>query len=114
MVDYEIVDRKGGSAYLRKKSPRDFDSSSKKRKQNLIQFAELAISARGKSFEEVIEIMKMMKPVGRTVKRRVIEITPTQLRHIKLAMRMKGIKKITLPPGHKIIVRKSIPTKSLV
>lgn len=114
MVDYEIVDRKGGSAYLRKKFPRDFDSSSKNRKQNMIQFAELAISARGKSFEKMIDIMKMMKPIGITVKRKVIEMTPTQLRQIKLAMRMKGIKKITLPPGHIIIVRKSIPTKSLV
>lgn len=109
-VQHEIVIRKDGSTYIRKIPARDFDSSSDFRKKNMINFAEIAVSSRGKKYEEVIEaVQDGMQPVGRKVKERIIELTPEELDAIRIRMLKEGVDRVVFPEGYSIIVKPAIP-----
>lgn len=113
-VEYELVLRKKGEPYIRKAPLRDFDSSSEFRKQNMVNFSELAIYSRSKKYEEVIKtIQEGMKPVGRKVKERIIELTPDDLAAIKLKMLREGITTLIFPVGYSIKVKPAIPMEKI-
>ena len=104
---YEIVVREKPrkTIYIRRSPDRSFEAGSYYRKLNMLQFAKIAHSNYGKSFEEHIESMReRMKPVGRTAKPRTIELTEEELLLLKLQMLRKGVKRLYLPEHIKIKV----------
>ena len=99
-IMYEIVEREKPrkTTYIRKSPDRSFEAGSYYRKLNMLQFAKIAHSNYGKSFEEHIASMReKMKPVGRAPRPRTIELTEEGLFLLKLQMLRRGIKRLYLP-----------------
>ena len=106
-MGYEIVvrERPRKTIYIRRSPDRSFEAGSYYRKLNMLQFAKIAHSNYGKTFEEHIASMQeRMKPVGRTVKPRTIELSERDLLLLKLQMLRKGVKRLYLPEYIKIKV----------
>lgn len=115
-LGFEPVLRKK-SPYLRRKSPRDFDSSSEYRKEAMIAFADSVIEKRGKPYEEVIDNVRIRmkeKPTRRSIKKRIIELTPENLREIQLQMVRCGVDKLVLPDGYELKIKEEIPIDEIV
>lgn len=98
MHEVVVREKPKKTVYIRRSPDRSFDASSYYRRLNMLQFAKIAHSQYGKTYEDVISAIEQnMKPVGRTVKKRVIEVTPEELVVLKLKMLKKGISRIHLP-----------------
>lgn len=116
MVEYELVVR-DGKPYLRKKFYRGIDISPN-RLQHIINFSEAAHSGYGLSYEEFIQhVRNSVKPVGRKVKERIIEMSTSNFIRLLLEFQRRGIVP-KLPPNYKIIferpvVKVKIPEKPL-
>jgi len=92
-IGFEPVLRRG-SPYLRRKFPRDFESSSDYRKETMLLFGEAGRESRNRPYEEVIENVKIRmkeKTKRRLIKKRVIELTPQNLREIQQELLLKDV-----------------------
>jgi len=92
-IEFEPVLRKG-SPHLRRKYPRDFESSSEYRKETMLLFGEACRESRNKSYEEVVDNVRIRmneKPKKRLLKKRVIELTPQNLKEIQRELLLKDV-----------------------
>lgn len=105
-MEYELCVR-NGKPYLRRKPDRRIDISPY-RLQHIINFSQAAWEAYGSKYEDFIEhIRERVKPVGRKVKERVIEMSTSNFLRLLLEFQRRGLS-VRLPRNYKILLEKPV------